>query len=299
MANSKENVRAFYRKPFWLPAIHYYFLTSLFSVLLFIFLLVILYESDGKSFLVAGSFSVILVVAAFVFREFFLRKSRDDFLKAQRKLDDNLRIFTDDKKKLTLEQHSFLIKRIERKSEAARTLVDLSEAHRNVFESCNEYLNLIREELKEGSVESPRLTLLLKGKRKVEQIRKYHILVWAELEAKNLMNNLKKLKKASDKLRLASQTLETLNVALSYYPTERKLVESVRAVEELIISIKVSSCIKKANRASSQKKYDVAVEHYQNALNALNQSKTVEKQALIEKINQEIQRLVKEKQKEE
>jgi hypothetical protein len=298
VANSKENTRGFYRKPFWLPATHYYFLTLLFSVLLFIFSLMILYESDNKSFLVASFLSGILMVAAFVFREFFLRKSRDDFLKAQRKLDENLRIFTGGKKKLTLEQHSFLIKRIECKSEAARTLADLSEAHRNVFESCNEYLNLIGEELKEVSVESPRLTFLLKGKRKVERIRKYHVLVWAELEAKNLMNNLKQLKKVSDKLRLAYQTLETLNVALSYYPTEQKLVESVMAVEELIISIKVSSCIRKANRASSQKKYEIAVEHYRNALSTLSQSKAVERQALIEKINQEIQRLGEKKQKE-
>lgn len=297
--NSKENAKNFYKKPLWLPAFPYYSLVLIFSLLLFAISLVVLHEVEDKPFWIAGLLATTSIFTAFIFREFFLRKSRDAFLKAQKRLDDNLRVFASPKKreKLTLEKNLFLIRQIERKSEAAKVLVDLAEVHRNVFESCNEYLNLVEKELKEISAESPRLVAILKGKRKVEQIRKYHVLVWAELEAQNMMNSLKNLEKTSEKLRLTRRTLENLKIALSYYPNERKLVESVKAVEELMVSIKVSSHIKKANRASSQGKYNVAVEYYQNALNVLEQSKDVEKHVLIEKINQEIQRLLGEENK--
>lgn len=295
MLDSKESIKGFYKKPPWLPAFPYNSLAVIFSLTFFFFLFLILYEDDEKPLLVAGSLSGALIILAFIFRELFLRRARNNLLKAQKRLDKNLETFSSARKreKLTIEQNFLLIKQIERKSEAAAVLKNLAEAHRNVFDDCNEYLKLVEEELKKISADSPRLTAILKGKRKVEQIRKYHLLMWVELEAQNLMNNLKKLKRVSDKVHLANRTLRGLKIALSYYPSEQKLIDSAKAIEELIISVKVSDYLKRADRASSQKKDDIAVAYYKKALEALRQSEDAEKRVLIEKIDSEIQKIVR------
>lgn len=292
-----ENGFQTYRRPFWLPAPAYYFLTL--GVALAVFFLVwgALHDGDDMPLMMAGVSAGVIIFTAAVIREVFLRQSRNEFLRAQKRLDYNLRgayaASHRNSNKLTLEKNALLIKEIEKKSEAARILGKLAVAHLDVFEVCNEYLQLTERELETVAVGSPRLAAIRRGREKISELHKRHLLNWAAIESKSLTQEAGVRATINEKLETAQKALSVLEAALHYYPNEAQLQDSANAVQGFIASIKISNWIEQAERAVFKGNYKRAISYYRDALFYLGREnvRSEERDLIAEKINFEIEKL--------
>lgn len=286
-----------YRRPFWLPAPAYYILATAISIAIFFLVWGILHEGEDMPWIAAGIVASISIAAAVVLREFFLRRARNQFLHAQKRLDYNLRNVAQQKSpdvhKLTLEKNAAILKNIEQKSEAARVLGNLPDAHWEVFEVCNEYLQITERELLTVGVGSPRLPALRLGREKVRELHKFHLLNWAAGESKALTQEAKVRVTIAEKLETAQKALTVLDSALRFYPQESELTESASVIQEFIASIKVSHWIEQAERSAFKGNYKRAVSHYRDALFYLAREnvRSEEREMIAEKINSEIEKL--------
>lgn len=287
-----------YNRPFWLPASNYYILSVAVS-LVFFFLIwgVLLDDNDELPLIVAGLSACIVLSGAVFLREFVLKKARNKFLVAQNQLDKSLNNISVPRgsnfgeSKLTLEINAEFINRIRYKSEAAKTLKKLPNAHLEVFESCNEYLALSRRALETVNSASPRFTALRRGREVVKQLHKYHLLSWAGLESRFLTQEAKNQIKISEKLKNAQKAQTILETALHYYPEETQLVESDKILREFVASIKISHWIEQAERARFKENYKRAISCYRDALffMARENIQNEDRRLIAEKINQEIE----------
>jgi tetratricopeptide (TPR) repeat protein len=286
-----------YRRPFWLPAPAYYILAAAISAAIFFLVWGILHEGEEMPWIPAGILASVTIAAAVVLREFFLRRARNQFLRAQKRLDFNVSSAAQqkskDSNKLTLEKNAAILRNIERKSEAAKVLGKLPDAHWEVFEICDQYLQITERELLTVGVGSPRLPALRLGREKVQELHKFHLLTWAAVETKALMQEARIRATIAEKLETAHKALATLDSALKFYPDETELSESGLAVEEFIASIKVSHWIEQAERSAFKGNYKRAVSHYRDALFYLAREnvRSEEREMIAEKINTEIEKL--------
>jgi tetratricopeptide (TPR) repeat protein len=294
--NKESNYRT-YRRPFWLPAPAYYILAAAISAVIFFLVWGILHEGEEMPWIPAGILASITIATAVVLREIFLRRARNRFLRAQKRLDYNLTSAAQhkskDSNKLTLEKNAAILRNIERKSEAARVLGKLPDAHWEVFEICNEYLQITERELQTVGVGSPRLPALRLGREKIQELHKFHLLTWAAVETKTLTQEARIRATIAEKLETAQKALAVLDSALEFYPDETELTESATAVEEFIASIKISHWIEQAERSAFKGNYKRAVSHYRDALFYLAREnvRSDEREMIAEKINQEIEKL--------
>ncbi|HEX8367049.1 MAG TPA: hypothetical protein VF604_00645 [Pyrinomonadaceae bacterium] len=258
----------------------------------------ILHEGEEMPWIPAGILASISIATAVVVREFFLRRARNQFLRAQKRLDYNLTSAAqhkskDSNNKLTIEKNAAILRNIERKSEAARILGKLPDAHWEVFEICNEYLQITERELQTVGVGSPRLPALRLGREKIQELHKFHLLTWAAVETKTLTQEARIRATIAEKLETAQKALAVLDSALQFYPNEAELTASATAVEEFIASIKVSHWIEQAERSAFKGNYKRAVSHYRDALFYLAREnvRSEEREMIAEKINAEIEKL--------
>ncbi len=282
--------RKIYKKPIWLSALAYYSICIPACLTLFLFLHFFSGSENDKPILASAAFLTFCILL----REVFLRSLRNRFMRIQKQLDENLRVSAnyDAKKpqKLTIEQNTAFLKDIERKSQAAKIFDKIPEAHFKVFQACDDYLKMTEKELEKISVNSPRLGLILRGRRYVMKLHKEHLLTWAELESKNLIQSSKN-KRPREIVQKAQETIEKLNFALSYYPKEEKLIESITFIRDIIASAKASDFIRKAEKAISRNQIESAIEYYSEALLNLENSNSLDKKLLTESIKQEIEKL--------
>ena len=289
-----------YRRPFWMPAIGYYSLAVVASLLFFFFIWAILTEGNEESpiaFAIIGAF--FLLGSSILFREIFLRKAQNQFVSAERKLDYTLsRVPVNfknqaDVNKLSIEKNAEIVKEIKKKSEAARTLGNLSNGHWNVIETCSEYLSVVEKQMETVGAGSPRLAGLRKGREIVREIHHFHMLAWAEIESRAWSQKAKTCVTISDKLNAAQEAQGILDSALQFYPNDLRLTESESAIKNFIANIKVSHWIEQAERAAFKGNNKRAVNLYRDALFFLarEDGKDVEHQAVAEKITLEIEKL--------
>jgi len=290
-----------YRRPFWLPASSYYVLTAAVTIaLFFIFWGILNDEVEEAPWIPSGIIaSVVLVIAVFL-REVVLRKARLRYLQTQKQLDANLKTVSSQRGtaaqnsiKLTLEQNAAVIKEIQRKSEASRVLGKLSEGHLEVFEMCNEYILLNRQQMETVGIGSPRLAALRRGREIVGKLHHFHLLTWAQNETRSLTQESKIRVTMSEKLESAQQALIILISALDFYPDDRQLLESETALKEFITSIKVSHWIEQGERSAFKGNYKRAINHYRDALffMARENVQTEERESVALKINREIENI--------
>ena len=295
--NNEGGYNKTYRRPFWLPAPAYYILAVAISAAIFFLVWGILHEGEEMPWIPAGILACMTIATAVVVREFFLRRARNQFLRAQKRLDYNIKSVAQhkskDSNKLTLEKNAAILRNIERKSEAARVLGKLPDAHWEVFEICNEYLQITERELHTVGVGSPRLPALRLGREKVREMHKFHLLTWAAVETKALTQEARIRATIAEKLETAQKALAVLDSALGFYPNETELIESATAIEEFIASIKVSHWIEQAERSAFKGNYKRAVSHYRDALFYLAREnvRSDERDMIAEKINAEIEKL--------
>ncbi len=289
-----------YRRPFWLPASSYYVLTAAATAAVFFIFCGILQEAREEAPWVTSGIlaSVVLGVGVFL-REIVLRKARARYLLAQRNLDANLKIIPApvganlNASKLTIQKNASIIQEIRQKSEAARTLGKLSDAHLEVFEMCDEYLLLNKRQMETVGIGSPRLAALRRGKEVVERLHHFHLLSWAQNETRSLTRESKVRATISEKLESAQRALETLNSALEFYPNDKQLLESEGALREFITSIKVSHWVEQAERAAFKGNFKRAINYYRDALffMARENVQSEDRILIAEKINAEIEKL--------
>ncbi len=298
-AEFKRELRK-YRRPFWLPASNYYVLAIAVTIAFFFLVWGILQEGRGEMpWIPAGISASAVLIGAVVLREIILRRARNRYLSAQKQLDENLKNIARNPnvsqtlRKLSIEQNAAIIKEIEKKSEAARILGKLSEGHLEVFEICDEYLRINKNELETVGAGSPRLAALRRGKDKVQAMHRFHLLAWAEIESRGLTLEAKNRVTISEKLEQAQRALTVLDSALQFYPEETELIESADALKEFIASIKISNWMEKAERSAFKGNYKRAMSHYRDALFFLAREnlQRSEKDVVAEKINSEIARL--------
>jgi len=298
---TNENLPVHYRRPFWLPASNYYILTLSATVAFFFLIWGILHEGDEETpFIAAGIGASLLLSSAVVIREIFLRKARHRYLLVERKLDYNVKNFSlqtklsnNDFDKLTLEKNAAIIKEIQKKSETARGLGNFSNGHLEVFEICNNYLSVAEKQLETVRVGSPRLAGLRRGREIVGELHRYHLLSWAEIEARVLTLKARNYVTVSEKLNTAQEALSIVESALQFYPQEARLTESESALKDFIASIKISHWIEQAERSTFKGNYKRAISHYQDALFFLAREdlKNADREAIEDKIKVEIESL--------
>jgi hypothetical protein len=290
-----------YRRPFWLPASNYYILALSVTVAFFFLVWGILHEGDEETpFIAAGIGASLVLGSAVVIREIFLKKARLQYLLVERKLDYNVKNFSlqsnlsnTDFNKLTLEKNAAIIKEIQKKSETARGLGNFSNGHLEVFKICNKYLSVAEKQLETVRVGSPRLAGLRRGREIVGELRRYHLLSWTEIEARELTQRARNYFTISEKLNTAQEALNVVESALRLYPQEARLTESESALRDFIASIKVSHWIEQAERSAFKGNHKRAISLYQDALFFLDREdlKNEDREAIAGKINVEIESL--------
>lgn len=295
---NRNNYR--YNRPFWLPASNYYVLTIAAAIALFFIMWGILQEGGEETPWVTAGIGASIVLGGAVFlREIVLRKARNQYLSAQRKLDYNIKNVShhytknSSTNKLSLQKNAEIINGIKEKSDAAKILGKLSDGHLEVFEICNEYLQINDVELKNAGIGSPRIAALRRGREVVRNLHKFHLLKWAEIECRTLTHEAKNKTSVKDKLEKTKDALDVLNAALQFYPNENYLIESETALQEFIVSIKISHSIELAEKSAFKGNYKRAISHYKDALFFMaRENLRNEKSDLIaEKINNEIEKL--------
>ncbi|MEP6704709.1 MAG: hypothetical protein ABJB34_07880, partial [Acidobacteriota bacterium] len=244
------------RRPFWLPASNYYILTA--SVALAFFFLVwgVLNEGQEETpWIPAGVGAAVVLFCAVILREVILRQARNRFLASQRQIDESVRgiarrINEREPAKLTLERNASILREISRKSEAAKVLGRFADGHREVFELCEEYLMAVTREMPNVGAGSPRIAALRRGNEVAGRYHYYHMLQWAEIEARTMTQQASKREKISDKLESAQSALGVVEFALRAYPNETALLDSQKVLHGLVSSIKISDLMEKAERSA-------------------------------------------------
>ena len=286
-------------RPFWIAGSSYYFLSAALALALFFLVWGVLLETgEASPFIAAGISASLFLIVAFVIREVLIKRARLKRIAAQRQLDLNLDSITKvpikPRAKLSLGQNANLLNHILAKSEAARVLVHVPDAHWEVFELCESYLAMTRKEIARTHVNSPRFGPINRGRGKIKKLHKHHLLKWAKERAGilslDVTNGDRSFVSKIDQAELAQDCLRT---ALEYYPREKKLQESHEAIKEYVSTIKISHKMEQAHRAASRGENNRAVRLYRDALFALAREglREREKTVIAEKINLEIRKL--------
>jgi hypothetical protein len=232
------------RRPFWLPASSFYFLVVALAIASF-FLVVGLYHdgSNNNEWVAAGLVASGVLVSGFVLRELVLRHARERYLIEQNRLDRNLRhpvAFSSrgaESSKFTLEKNKAALETIKKKSEAANIFGRISAGHREVFELCDEYRAIVANEIPSVHPDSPRLKALTKGSELAGELHRYHLMRWAEVEARSLSQEAQAAETVEAKAVFAQRARSTIEFALSRYPSDAKLRESAAVLDELLDSL--------------------------------------------------------------
>lgn len=286
-------------QPFWLSALNYYVLSAALAIASFFIIWGILQGiEEDIPWITAGIVASLILMTSVILREFILRKAYQKSLIAQKRLDNNIKSVykinnSHQANRLTLEKNAEVLKELEKKSKAAKDFARLSAPHLEVFEMCEYYLQKSNRELGGILKGSPRFAVLTKGQERVKELRRFHLLSWASLESQLYIQNSKVQAPINKKLENANRALEVLDSALQIYSNEPKLLESVEAVKDFIVSIKVSHWIELAERAAFKENYTKAISHYKDALFFLvrENERTPERDLIAEKINLEIEKL--------
>ena len=287
------------RSPLWLPASNYYLFAGAVSVSLFFVLLGILYDGiDELPWIVATVVAATTFATAVFIREVVMRSARERFLSARR-LDKSVRRIAlrnaerSDSAKLTLERNEIILREIRKKSEAAKVLGKFSEVHKEVVDLCEEYIAVAAKELATAHVGSPRIPAIRRGSGLASDRHRYHMLQWAEIEARSLTQEARTLDRMSEKLETAQKALGVVDHALRSYPHESNLIDSQSVLQDFLTSIRVSHSTEKAERAFFKGNHQRAISFYQDALFDLRRFDTPnpEREMAAGKIDLEIARI--------
>jgi hypothetical protein len=252
-------------------------------------------ESD-EAYLMAGIAASSVMVVAVVVRRIILKKYQMRSF-AARQLDQTLNMLrvtpSEYPQKLTIEKNAVILKELKRRSEAANVFGRHSAGHREVYEFCEQYLDLITREMLTVNPGSPRIAAFRRGREIAEDRHRRHMLKWAEIESTSLFDRARVTGKNAEKLSLAAEALAVIRTAADKYPAERALAESASAVSEFVIKFKVSDLVERANRAEDRGNLTLARKHLNAALKELERSdmRSADRELASRSIKGELERL--------
>lgn len=266
------------RQPHRMPASSYYALAAASSIAVFFLLWGTLQDDVDTPWIDAGLAASVVLGSAVFIREILLMRTRRSIREAERQLDRSLSAFpaslrkNEDSSKITLERNSALVRHIARKSEAAKVLGRVPDGHREVFDLCDEYLRMVAMELPTVAVGSPRIAAFRHGNEVVRKYHRYHLMQWAEIEARSLTQEANGRDRITESLKFTEQAVEVVDFALRYYPHEPELLESLEVLNDLVDSLKVKELIEKAERSVKRGNLKRARHLYTDALYILDRS---------------------------
>lgn len=290
------------RRPFWLPASNFYFLASAMAIGIFFLVWLLLQEiKDETPWITAGLVTSLFLIATVILREIILRNARNRIVAAQHKLDRTLAFAPrlererDPAEKFTIERNAAFLAEIKRKSDAANVLSSVAGSHREVFELCSFYIDLVDRELPMVGFGSPRIAALTQGRERAVHRHKYHMLKWAELEVVSHSIAMSQAPNSKVSIENGMKALGVLEAALSYYPQEGRLIDSETAIRDHLNGIKVRELVKKAENALSGGEPSKALRFYKNARKTIENSAgwSTENRSIAEHVESEIGRLEK------
>lgn len=288
------------RRPFWLPGPAYYCLSLIFSVTALLSVWGILQEGEEAFSIWLGAVAGASVfLGSVLVREVFLRNARDRYLTLRRQLDESVlgaKVHGGSARKafkLSTRQNAEMVRRIRKKSDAARELGGISKGHFDVFELCGEYLVLNKDQIENANLGSPRLAELRKGRDYIERLRHFHLLAWAQIESTALTAAAAGYDTLEEKFQKAREALGILETALHYYPSDSALRDSELAVREFISSLQIKNWMEIAERQALSGDFQGAEATLRQALGFVDEVGSVigERERVRERLLSEIQRL--------
>lgn len=293
-----RRIHASNSRSFWFGAANYYVTAAALAIAAFFITYGLLRESDDQPFIPAGVTASGVLLGAVILRRAILLKARRRAL-ALRQLEQTwrpvaLNAAAGSENKLTIEKNAAILGELKRKSEAAMLLVKYSDGHREVYQLCSQYLELNQREMRTVGVGSPRIAALRRGREVAEEFHRQHMLKWAEVEARSLLESAQSKHKAAEKVETANRAMAVVDSALGFYPAESKLSDSIVAISEFIVMVKVADLMDRGGRSSDRGNKKQAERYFKRALKELgDRSSLVGERVLIaEKIEQELELLV-------
>lgn len=258
--------------PKFLKAATYYLVTLIISALVFV--LVASWLNDGVDeapWLVALICALAAAAAFVLFREFFLRPRKARSV-AARKLSSrvmaaNGRRSNGDTGKFSLRHNEEYLREIKKKSEAANVLGKFADPHKEVYEMCESYIELINSELDRVRVGSPRIPAFRKGTKFASERHRFHMLKWAEISSRSFSNEARAGQSAKEKIDAAEHALRAVEKAVGSYPDEPALTESRSLLETFILTARVGDSIEAAEMDARSGNGRAALDRYRMVLN--------------------------------
>ncbi|MGD9563339.1 MAG: hypothetical protein AB7F88_14330 [Pyrinomonadaceae bacterium] len=296
--------RDFYRDtggpgtPFWIPAPNYYLAVAFAAIVVFAVVLAALYEEyDDAPWIIAGISSAIFVAALFFLREVVFRRYRRREL-AARRLSHQLRGVKERRAsaggRISIQQNEQMLREIRSKSDAAKVLGKVAEAHREVFDLCERYLAMAASEISRARPGSPRIPALRKGSKLAATRHRLHMLKWAEIKARSFGKDAAR-DGLPDTVEAAQSALDAVERALAVYPDEPDLAGSRDILWVFLASARIKNSIEKAEQAVKSGSMQLAIGHYTEALSELENCEVEfsEREAISQRILSEIGRISK------
>ncbi len=267
-----ELVRPHRGRPFWLSAKTYYVISIVASVLVFFAAWILMSESgETVPYVGASLVAVILLASAVLIREVILRMHENSARAERARLDKRMRaalkfIPGDDVKKISLEQNKAWLGYIRTKSDAAKVLAKIADAHREVFELCENYLNEISQEMPNVTPGSPRIGAFRKGTDRIQAIHEYHLIKWAKIESSQFVAGSAYRGNINDTLAVAGRAESAIRYALDYYPNNADLVASHAVVRNARRMVEAAELTNEAESAKRLGDLERALILYNDAL---------------------------------
>ncbi len=295
-----ELVRPHRGRPLLLSAKNYYVLAILVSVSVFFVSWILMSESgEPMPYVGASLVAVIVLASAVLIREVILRMHESRARAERTRLDKRMRaalkfIPGDDVKKVSLEQNKAWLEYIRTKSDAAKVLAKIAEAHREVFELCENYLNEISQELNNVTPGSPRIGAFRKGTDKVRAIHEYHLIRWAKIESSQIAVNNNIRGNIDERLAVAARAESAIRYALGHYPNNADLVASHAVVSSTRRMVEAADLTNEAEIAKKRGDLEGALDFFNEALEKIRLDDVVlgsNEESIVERISDEISSL--------
>lgn len=249
----------------------YYFVTLAVGVLVFVLVASWLNNGvDDAPFIIASLCAVAAVGGLVLFEELYLRPRRVR-AKASRKLSKRVlgatrRRAAGEGEKFSLSRNEDFLNEISKKSEAAKVLGKFADAHKEVYELCESYLELITLELDRVRVGSPRIAAFRKGSRFAKDRHRFHMLKWAEISSRSFSEEARSDQSVKEKIDAAENARSAVDRAIVSYPDEPALTESRSLLESFILTARVGDSIEAAEMEARSGNGRAALDKYKRVL---------------------------------
>lgn len=284
-----------------LSSVNYYFLAAFVSAAVFFIVWAILHDGfDDTPFIVASLSASLCLVAFAIVREIIGRRSQKREI-AARRLSHHLKLVGGNHRnngrdgKLTLKRNEELLREIRTKSEAAKILSKFADAHKEVFDLCEQYMTIAAADLSVTHATSPRVPALKKGTISASRRHRFHMLQWAEIKARSFTEQTRTDGPLNLKIDAGEDALAAVESAIGVYPDESTLTDSREVLRVYLTSAKVKISMADAETAMDGKNSEEAVRHYEEALASLEKYdiESNERALIYDKIRSELNRIQK------